>query len=161
MKKKIVKALLAMMVSVSVIGCNTIKTTDRAIENDSYIDMTTVTSYIGTSDSLQLNFEDGTDYYLEIPQKPDDMTDIFYVGSDSDHDKLLDTLENRNGKIIIEVSNGTVLDNNGNGQDTCGYYVKYDSSRFSAGDKVQSVFVYNPDTNYIDDIIYRIDTLIQ
>lgn len=161
MKKKIVKALLAMMVSVSVIGCNTIKTTDSVIENDSYIDMNTVISYNGTSDSLQLNFEDGTDYYLEIPQKPNGMTDIFYVGSDSDHDKLLDKLENRNGKIIIEVSNGTVLDNNGNGQDTCGYYVKYDSSRFSAGDEVQSVFVYNPDTNYIDDIIYRIDTLIK
>ena len=161
MKKKIVKALLAMMVSVSVIGCNTIKTTDSIIENDSYIDMNTVISYNGTSNGLQLNFEDGTDYYLEIPQKPDGMTDIFYVGSDSDHDKLLDKLENRNGKIIIEVSNGTVLDNNGNGQDTCGYYVKYDSSRFSAGDEVQSVFVYNPDTNYIDDIIYRIDTLIK
>ena len=161
MKKKIVKALLAMMVSVSVIGCNTIKTTDSVIENDSYIDMNTVISYNGTSDSLQLNFEDGTDYYLEIPQKPNGMTDIFYVGSDSDHDKLLDKLENRNGKIIIEVSNGTVLDNNGNGQDTCGYYVKYDSSRFSAGDEVQSIFVYNPDTNYIDDIIYRIDTLIK
>ena len=161
MKKKIVKALLAMMVSVSVIGCNTIKTTDSVIENDSYIDMNTVISYNGTSDSLQLNFEDGTDYYLKIPQKPDGMTDIFYVGSDSDHDKLLDKLENRNGKIIIEVSNGTVLDNNGNGQDTCGYYVKYDSSRFSAGDEVQSVFVYNPETNYIDDIIYRIDTLIK
>ena len=161
MKKKIVKALLAMMVSVSVIGCNTIKTTDSIIENDSYIDMNTVISYNGTSNGLQLNFEDGTDYYLEIPRKPDGMTEIFYVGSDSDHDKLLDKLENRNGKIIIEVSNGTVLDNNGNGQDTCGYYVKYDSSRFSAGDEVQSVFVYNPDTNYIDDIIYRIDTLIQ
>ena len=161
MKEKIVKSLLAMMVSVSVIGCNTIKTTDSAIENDSYIDMTTVTSYNGTSNGLQLNFEDGTDYYLEIPQKPDGMTEIFYVGSDSDHDNLLDKLENRNGKIIIEVSNGTVLDAKGNGQDICGYYVKYDSSRFSVGDKVQSVFVYNPETNYIDDIVYRIDTLIQ
>lgn len=126
MKEKIVKSLLAMMVSVSVIGCNTIKTTDSAIENDSYIDMTTVTSYNGTSNGLQLNFEDGTDYYLEIPQKPDGMTEIFYVGSDSDHDNLLDKLENRNGKIIIEVSNGTVLDAKGNGQDICGYYVKYD-----------------------------------
>ena len=32
MKKRLVKALLAMMVSVSVIGCNTIKTADSATE---------------------------------------------------------------------------------------------------------------------------------
>ena len=63
-------------------------------------------------------------------------------------------------KIIIEVIEGTVLDSEGNGIDTCGYYVKYDTKKFSEGDKVQTVLIYNPDTNYIDDILYRIDTLI-
>ena len=161
MNKRMVRALLAMMVSVSVIGCNTIKTADETTENDSYIDMNTVISYNGTTDGLQLNFEDGTGYYLDIPQESDSLTEVFYIGSESDHEKLLDALENRNGKIIIEVSNGTVLDNEGNGQDICGYYIKYDSERFSAGDQVQSVFVYNPETNYIDDIVSRTDTLIQ
>ena len=161
MKKRLVKALLAMMVSVSVIGCNTIKVTDGTAETDNYIDMNTVVSYNGTTDGLQLNFEDGTGYYLEIPREPDSLTEVFYIGSESDHEKLLDVLENRNGKIVIEVSNGTVLDNEGNGKDICGYYIKYDSSRFSAGDQVQSVFVYNPETNYIDDIVSRTDTLIQ
>ena len=161
MKKRIIRALLAMMVSVSVIGCNTIKTVDSTAETDSYIDMNTVVSYSGTADGLQLNFRDGTGYYLEIPREPDSLTEVFYIGSESDHEKLLDVLENRNGKIVIEVSNGTVLDNEGNGKDICGYYIKYDSSRFSAGDQVQSVFVYNPETNYIDDIVSRTDTLIQ
>lgn len=164
MKKRIVEVLLAMMVSVSVIGCNTIKTADETTENDSYIDMNTVISYNGTADGLQLNFADGTGYYLEIPEIPqesDNLTEVFYISSESDHEKLLDALENRNGKIVIEVSNGTVLDNEGNGQDICGYYIKYDSSRFSAGDQVQSVFVYNPETNYIDDIVSRADTLIR
>lgn len=161
MKKRIVKALLAMMVSVLVIGCNTIKTADETTENDSYIDMNTVISYSGVADGLQLNFEDGTGYYLDIPQESDSLTEVFYIGSDSDHEKLLDALENRDGKIVIEVSSGTVLNNEGNGKDICGYYIKYDSSRFSAGDQVQSVFVYNPDTNYIDDIVSRTDTLIQ
>lgn len=161
MKKRIVRALLAMMVSVSVIGCNTIKTADNVTETDNYIDMNTVINYSGTADGLQLNFEDGTGFYLNIPQESDSLTEVFYIGSDSDHEKLLETLENRDGKIIIEVSSGTVLDNKGNGQDICGYYIKYDSSRFSAGDQVQSVFVYNPETNYIDDIISRTDTLIQ
>ena len=161
MKKRLVKALLVMMVSVSVIGCNTIKTADSVTETDNYIDMNTVISYSGTADGLQLNFADGTGYYLEIPQESDSLTEVFYIGSESDHEKLLDALENRNGKIVIEVSSGTVLDDAGNGQDICGYYIKYDSERFSAGDQVQSVFVYNPGTNYIDDIVSRTDTLIQ
>lgn len=164
MKKRLVKALLAIMVSVSVIGCNTIKTADETTEDDSYIDMNTVISYNGTADGLQLNFRDGTGYYLEIPEIPqesDSLTEVFYISSTSDHEKLLDALETRNGKIVIEVSSGTVLDNEGNGRDICGYYIKYDSERFSAGDQVQSVFVYNPETNYIDDIISRTDILIQ
>lgn len=161
MKKRIVKALLAMMISVSIIGCNTIKTADNITEADSYIDMNTVISYSGTADGLQLNFEDGTGYYLEIPQESDNLTEVFYISSASDHEKLLDALETRNGKIVIEVSSGTVLDDEGHGRDICGYYIKYDSERFSAGDQVQSVFVYNPETNYIDDIISQTDTLIQ
>lgn len=44
MKQRLVRALLAIMVSVSVIGCNTIKTADETTENDSYIDMNTVIS---------------------------------------------------------------------------------------------------------------------
>ena len=161
MKKRLVRVLLAMMFSVSFIGCNTIKIADNATETDSYIDMNTVISYSGTAGGLQLNFEDGTGYYLDIPQESDSLTEVFYIGSDSDHEKLLDALENRGGKIVIEVSSGTVLDNEGNGKDICGYYIKYDSERFSAGDQVQSVFVYNPDTNAIDDIVSRTDTLIQ
>ena len=161
MKKRLVRALLAMMVSVSVIGCNTIKTADETAENDNCIDMNTVISYSGTANGLQLNFEDGTGYYLEIPQESESLTEVFYICSESDHKKLLEALENRDGKIVVEVSNGTVLDDEGNGQDICGYYIKYNSSRFSAGDQVQSVFVYNPETNYIDDIVSRTDTLIQ
>ena len=43
--------------------------------------------------------------------------EVFYIDSESDHEKLLDALENRNGKIIIEVSSGTVLDEEGNERD--------------------------------------------
>lgn len=161
MKKRLVRASLAMMVSISVIGCNTIKTADGTAETDNYIDMNTVESYSGTANGLQLNFRDGTGYYLDIPQESDSLTEVFYIGSESDHEKLLDALENRNGKIIVEVSSGTVLDDEGHGRDICGYYIKYDSERFSAGNEVQSVFVYNPETNYIDDIISRTDILIQ
>lgn len=161
MKKRIIRGLLSMMISVSVIGCNTTDVSDSTQENDNYIDLNTVTSYSGTANGLQLNFTDGTGYYLEIPQESDTLTEVFYIGSESDHDKLLDALENRNGKIVVEISTGTVLDTNGNGQDISGYYRKYESSRFSVGDKVQSIFVYNPENNFIDDILYRLDTKIE
>ena len=86
---------------------------------------------------------------------------IYYVESENDFDTLLDALENRNGKIIIEVINGTVNDMEGNGIDINGYYIKYDNTRFLKGDQVQTILIYNPDTNSTDDILYRIDTLIK
>ena len=90
-----------------------------------------------------------------------DNTEIYFTRTQKDYDAMTEILENRNGKIIIEVIQATVLDDEGNGSDQFGFYVKYDAKRFSKGDKVQSVFVYNPDTNYIDDILYRVDSLIE
>lgn len=90
-----------------------------------------------------------------------DNTEIYFTRTQKDYDAMTEILENRNGNIIIEVIEATVLDDEGNGSDQFGFYVKYDSKRFSKGDKVQSVFVYNPDSNYIDDILYRIDTLLE
>lgn len=86
---------------------------------------------------------------------------IYNIGNKHEHDMFLDSLEKRNGQIIIEVIQGTVLDENGDGVDVCGYYTHYDTDRFSKGDKVQSVFVYDPDNNYIDGILYRVDALIE
>ena len=73
---------------------------------------------------------------------------------------MTEILENRNGKIIIEVIEATVLDDDGNACDDFGFYVKYDSGKYEKGDRVQTAFVYNPETNYLDDILYRVDTLI-
>ena len=84
---------------------------------------------------------DCTGYYLEIPEIPqesDNLTEVFYISSESDHEKLLDALENRNGKIIIEVSSGTVLDDEGHGRDICGYYINMIQKDF------QPVIKFNP-----------------
>ena len=64
------------------------------------------------------------------------------------------------GKIIIEVIEATVLDDDGNACDDFGFYVKYDSGKYEKGDRVQTAFVYNPENNYLDDILYEVDTLI-
>ena len=90
-----------------------------------------------------------------------DNTEAYYTRTKNDYDAMTEILENRNGKILIEVIEATVLDDYGNGSDQFGFYVKYDARRFSKGDKVQSVFVYNPDSNYIDDILYRVDSLLE
>lgn len=87
--------------------------------------------------------------------------EIHNIHDMANYDALTAILENRNGKIIIEISSGTVKNNSGDGVDVCGYYQHYDAIRFSEGDTVQSVFVYNPKSNAVDDILYRSDTLIE
>ena len=84
---------------------------------------------------------------------------VYHSKTKEDFDRLTSIIENRNGKIIIKMVDAAVLDDDGNGSDSFGFYVKYDSGRFSKGDKVRSVFVYNPKTNYLDDIVRRIDRL--
>ena len=89
-----------------------------------------------------------------------DDTEVYFTRTKADYDRLTEILENRKGKIIIEVIEATVLDDDGNACDDFGFYVKYDSGKYEKGDRVQTAFVYNPETNYLDDILYRVDTLI-
>lgn len=85
---------------------------------------------------------------------------LIYTNAKEDYNSLIELLENRKGQVIIEVLPGTVLDNSGNGIDVCGYYIHYDTNRFSANDCVQSILIYNPKNNALDDILYRFDILI-
>lgn len=157
MKNRTMKAMVAAVSTVLLVGC-TEATGHTMTTADSYIDLNTVIGYSGTNDGLQLYTNDGNGYYLETELiQPDTATQVFYIATSDNYDRLIDALECRNGKIIIEVSNGTVTNDNGDGVDVCGYYRHYDMDRFSESDTVQSVFVYNPDSNYTDDILYRID----
>lgn len=170
MKNMIVKGLIAVVSTMMLISCNTTEIATETVsadsismtDNDSYLDLDTVTSYNGTAEGLQLYTKDGYGYYLEVPQNTQDsQTVIYHVTTEKEYDTLFEALENRNGRIIIQISYGSVLDNDGNGTDTLGYYRHYDKERFAEGDKIQSVIIYNPDTNFTDDILYRIDALMQ
>ena len=55
---------------------------------------------------------------------------------------------------------GTVISDNGDGELDTGGYIKYDDD-LKQGDKVETVLVYNPATNFDDDVMYRADTLIK
>lgn len=90
-----------------------------------------------------------------------EMIQIYNIKSEQDYNTLCNALEARNGKIVIEISCGMVTSKNGDGLDICRYYRAYDPDRFSNGDMVQSIFIYSPDNNYVDDVVYRIDTLIE
>ena len=70
-------------------------------------------------------------------------------------------LTNRNGRLYIEVVDGVVLDDEGNGKQLnassdSGNYIAY-NDKYKAGDKIISLFIYNPLSNAEDDIIARLD----
>lgn len=135
MKKRMIKVLLTLTAGTLITGCNTMKVTDTTEQR---------------IDNIQLE-------QTVTRNTAFNNVEIYYTQSKKDFESLRPVLTDRQGKIIIEVLDGTVLDDDGNGVDNCGYYQYYDSDRFTTGDRVKSVFVYNPDNNYVDDILYRID----
>ena len=87
-------------------------------------------------------------------------TEVYYVKSQADYERSTDAITHRNGKIIIQVVQGTVVSDNGDGELDTGGYIKYNDD-LEMGDRVETVLVYNPATNFNDDVMYRADTLIK
>lgn len=52
---------------------------------------------------------------------------VYDVKTQEDFDRLTPIIENRNGRIIIEISSGIVLSDSGDGVNLCGYYQHYDT----------------------------------
>lgn len=139
MKKRIVNMILSVVLA-AVMGCNASEaSTSKVLSND------------------LMNDNVG----IGVMQMVKDSVQVYHCKTREEFDRLTSVIENRNGRIIIEMIDATVLDDDGNGSDSFGFYVKYDTGQFSKGDKIRSVFVYNPDTNYFDDIVCRRDQLIK
>ena len=68
-----------------------------------------------------------------------------------------DILANRQGKLIIEKCIGTVTDDEKNGSLEDGSYISYENVDCVKGDTIITYLIYNPDTNYTDDVIDRFD----
>ena len=65
-------------------------------------------------------------------------------------------LTSRKGKTLyIEIIDGKQIDRHGNGLTTGGYHIRYHG--FRKGDHIRSYCIYNPNTNYIDDVAERYD----
>ena len=89
-------------------------------------------------------------------------TEIYYINSSEDFDRCAYAVQNRNGKIIIEVVRASVTSDNGDARITAdGSYIKYSADDVQTGDTMETVLVYNPSNNYIDDVMYRADTFLE
>ena len=66
-------------------------------------------------------------------------------------------LANRQGKLIIEKCVGTVIDDEKNGSLEDGSYISYADVDCAKGDTITTYLIYNPETNYTDDVIKRFD----
>lgn len=68
-----------------------------------------------------------------------------------------DILANRQGKLIIEKCVGKVLDDEKNGNLEDGSYISYTDVDCTKGDTITTYLIFNPETNYTDDVIERFD----
>ena len=87
-------------------------------------------------------------------------TETYFIKSQADYERSADAITHKDGKIIIQIVQGTVISDNGDGELDTGGYIKYDAD-LKQGDRVETVLVYNPATNFDDDMMYRADTLIK
>lgn len=79
-------------------------------------------------------------------------------------DLTMDMIAARNGKLIIEKAVGVVTDAETGAGYVLGYpdfYISYASVEdIQNGDVICTYFVYNPDSDYEDDILMRFDYII-
>ena len=98
-------------------------------------------------------------------------SEIKYYSKANDHieiinsyDLTIEELQSRNGKLIIEVVIGQVdnfVTGAGHQLDNPDYYISYKGVEGIAnGNIICTYFIYNPENNYEDDIMYRYDYII-
>lgn len=94
-----------------------------------------------------------------IPTKTETQDNICQVYDSSDLTE--DILANRQGKLIIEKCTGTVADDEKNGiiqnVDSDYNYISYADVDCTKGDTVTTYLIYNPKSDYTDDVIERFD----
>ena len=87
-----------------------------------------------------------------------------YIEIINSYDLTIEELQSRNGKLIIEKVIGQV-DNFATGAghqlDNPDFYISYKGVEgISNGNIICTYFIYNPENNYEDDILYRYDYII-
>lgn len=119
-----------------------------------------IAALIGTIATATTAHAETVEFYNQLS---DDLNIVqMYEVDDLDRE----TLENRNGNIIIEKILGQVINADGDGViiNTDDDYYNYISYKYvegaEVGDIILTFCIYNPDTVYTDDIIERFDYII-
>lgn len=123
-----------------------------------------IAAFPTTAKAVNAEQEPSADPNMEFYNKLVEDLDIVNI---YDTDELTgEMLENRNGSIIIEKTIGIVLNDEGDGKilntdDDYYNYINYSRVEGAKeGDIILTYCVYNPDTNYVDDILLRFDYII-
>ena len=168
MKNKIAYILTttALVMSAFLIGktMSTQKTVTVKPNAKQYLAVNDIQSIDYYASENKLTIDTSTDSYdfvpnvSEIPSETE-TDNICQIYNSSDLTE--DILANRQGKIIIEKCVGTVTDDEKNGviqnADSDYNYISYADVDCIKGDTVITYLIYNPNTNYIDDVVERFD----
>lgn len=165
MKRKIAYTFItsALVMSAFLIGktMSTQKTVEPRPNAKQYLAVNDIKSIDYYASENKLTINTSTDSYnFEptiniIPTETETQDNICQLYDSSELTE--DILVNRQGKLIIEKCVGTVLDDEKNGSLEDGSYISYKSVDCTKGDSVITYLIYNPDTNYTDDVIERFD----
>lgn len=113
-----------------------------------------------TEGSTDLSNHSLYSFYKDIAY---DLDTVQIIDTENLTDEIL-LNRNQDGTIIIERVIGIVVNSDLNGEiinTNDGYYINYSHIKnIKEGDIILSYFIYNPDTNYIDDIINRFDYVL-
>ena len=167
MKRKIAYILTttALVMSAFLIGktMSTQKTIEAKPNAKQYLAVNDIQSIDYYASENKLTINTSTDSYNFVPTVnviPSETeiteTDNIYQIYDSS-DLTEDILANRQGKLIIEKCVGIVSDDEKNGSLEDGSYISYADVDCANGDIITTYLIYNPETNYIDDVIERFD----
>ena len=162
MKNKIIYTLIttALVMSAFLIGKTMSKTVTVEPNAKQYLAVNDIQSINYYTSENKLTISTSTDSYdftptvNVIPSKTE-TDNICKVYNSSDLTE--DILANRQGKLIIEKCTGTVSDNEKNGSLEDGSYISYADVDCAKGDAITTYLIYNPGTNYTDDVIERFD----
>ena len=159
MKNKIIYTLTttALVMSAFLIGKFTTPTRKTAtVEPNAkqYKSLTDIQSINYYASENKLTIDTSTDSYDFVPNVSE--TDNICQLYDSSY-LTEDILANRQGKLIIEKCVGTVTDEDRNGSLDDGSYISYEDVDCAKGDTITTYLIYNPETNYTDDVVERFD----
>lgn len=183
MKKRVIQFLIPLLITIlPFVGCAN-DTPERVEENEEIevtgeIEAIEEDGIVEESDEKALTTEfevDGIAISIDdYSSYEEEFIAGFEESTSKDNYELYDCSEltteilaNRNGKFVIERCVGIVTDNVGSGkllnyENPDFYYISYRTSvkDCKKGDIILSYMVYNPENNYIDDIIKRYDFVI-